>query len=165
MSVIESEGINLIPSALVTNLFINIAQRYSVFVTADQAPGNYVISCPMKVNIRSSTNSIVTAVVQYASSTASGTYASHTTAYYDESMGISSIKWPQQSTKSVTFAFNFGTNTTDNNRNAFVSLNRGTALAYATPSIPTLFNVYYNGKTQANSQSPHGPWISTADTS
>ena len=38
MSVIESDGINLKPSALVTNLFINIAQRYSVVVTADQAP-------------------------------------------------------------------------------------------------------------------------------
>ena len=128
MSVIESDGINLKPSALVTNLFINIAQRYSVVVTADQAPGNYTISCPMRVNIGTNTNNIVTGVVQYASSTASGTYPSHTTAYYDESMGIPLVSSvPQKSTKSVTFAFNFGTNTTDNNRYAFVSLNGGTA--------------------------------------
>ena len=160
MSVIESDGTYLNASGLITNLFVNIGQRYSVIVLADQVPANYTISGNMNTNTdgtSSSTSknqysttedSLVTAIVQYDNTGAIGSGTVHTTAYYDESMVIPEVSSvPLQSTKNVTFAFEFEVNTTDHNVYSMITLNgASTAYSYASPTIPTLLDVYYNEK-------------------
>ena len=155
MSVIEADGVDLVPSALITNIFINVGQRYSVVVTADQKPGTYKMYGSMNVNTPSSAvaenqyldTNLVYANVVYDSTPDNGNFPTHPTAYYDESMEVPLKKGvPQQASRNITFSFQFGVNPANHDTYALVSLNGATAISYKPPAVPTLFDVYYNNK-------------------
>ena len=158
MSLIESDGIDLNPSSLITNLYVNVGQRYSVIVVADQAPATYTVSGYMSINTQTTStsknqystgsNSLVTALVQYTSTGTIGSNTAHPTAYYYEGLTVPLVsKVPAQATRNVTFAFQFLVNSTDHNVYSMINLNgAATAYSYASPSVPTLYDVYYNQK-------------------
>ena len=156
MKVIEADGVDLKPSQFVTNVFINVGQRYSVIVTADQPPATYYMYGTLSINsvaaqnsqVTQNSNDIVYAYIIYDSTPYDGSIVGYHTAYYNESLAIPlENNVPQQSTRIVTFGFKFAKNSTNQNTYSLISANGGTWLTYQTPAIPTLFDVNYNGKT------------------
>ena len=155
MKVIEADGVDLTPSRFVTNLFLNVAQRYSVVVAADQVPATYYMYGTLSVNtvaaqsaqVTPNSKNIVYAYVVYDNTPYSGTTIGYPTVYYNETLAIPLVNAvPQLSTRIVTFAFKITTNGSTKTQSALISANGGPWLSYKTPDIPTLFDVTYNGK-------------------
>ena len=158
MSVIEADSIDIYPTPLVTSIFINTAQRYSAIVKADQKISQYIMkayllsespytSLPEEQFDRGNLNT-VQAIIKYEGILTSDKAPFHAQLNLNHSM-LTPIneRVPQHSTKTITFAFEFAITDEEPENFARIKLNHAkTSTVYKEPTIPTLFDVVYNGK-------------------
>ena len=162
MSVIEADSVYVTPTPLVTSIFINTGQRYSVIVKADQKPAQYIMEGYMNHGVPyewmppsefdTGDTNLAWAIVKYEGRHRDVEAPSYGLVYLEQSMLIPLTGMvPQYSNQTVEFAFNFYETATEPEDYARVTLNNASvAYAYMSPEIPTLFDVVYNGKNASN---------------
>ena len=157
MRIIETDNVPSNGQLTVTSMVINVAQRYSVIVQADQAPGQYVMRADLLQNNPWTTLPenlmdkglipFVTAQVVY-----SGSSYTRPTIYSPKHLDEFSIQpllpLPiPNPTKRFNFEFSIHNTQFDPVNKAYVTLDGGkTSHSYTPPNVPILFDVGLNKK-------------------
>jgi iron transport multicopper oxidase len=163
MKVIEVDGVDVVTSGYINMIKINVAQRYSVIVTADQSNGNFWMraksvfgnswtSLP-KAQFPKGFNPNVVATVTYTN-TQYSIPLSQQWLQITRINDIMLVPYVAQKVKlaaDMTFLVQFGIYNTvsDPVTKAYISINNGSYNSYKVPTVPTLFAIA-NGTSVSN---------------